>query len=100
VIKGKHTDPVFASPKQSKMVKPPEVFLRVDQKGLAISSTAETPLLSEVSSPTKQRSRRKMIFQRPSTPKERFSENVLKSQPNKYFTQKVQVFLILIVFAF
>ncbi|GAU42810.1 hypothetical protein TSUD_34540, partial [Trifolium subterraneum] len=88
VIKGKHTDQVFASPKQSKMVKPPEVFLRVDQKGLAFSSTAEIPLLSEVSSPTKQRSRRKMIFQRPSTPKEKSSENILKSQPNKYSTQK------------
>ncbi|XP_045820621.1 protein ALWAYS EARLY 2 isoform X4 [Trifolium pratense] len=88
VIKGKHADQVFASPKQSKMVKPPEVFLRVDQKGLAVSSTAEIPLLSEVSSQTKQRSRRKMIFQRPSMPKEKSSENVLKSQPNKYSTQK------------
>ncbi|CAJ2628698.1 unnamed protein product [Trifolium pratense] len=88
VIKGKHPDQVFASPKQSKMVKPPEVFLRVDQKGLAVSSTAEIPLLSEVSSQTKQRSRRKMIFQRPSMPKEKSSENVLKSQSNKYSTQK------------
>jgi hypothetical protein len=79
VIKGKHTDQVFASPKQSKM-------------GLAVSSTTETPLLSEVSSPTKQRSRRKMNFQRPSMIKERSSENVLKSQPNKHSTEKVQAF--------
>lgn len=90
-IKGKHTDQVFASPKQLKMVKPPEVVLRGDQKGLAIS-TAEIPLLSEISSPTKQRSRRKMIFQRPSMPKEKSSENVLKNQPNNYSTQKVQAF--------
>ncbi|XP_004495723.1 protein ALWAYS EARLY 2 isoform X2 [Cicer arietinum] len=85
VIKGKYTDQVFTSPKQSKMIKPSVNSLGGDQKDLAVS-TAEVPLLSEVSSPTKQRSRRKMIFQRPSMPKEKSSENVLKGQPNKYFT--------------
>jgi hypothetical protein len=91
VIKGKYTDQVFASPKQIKTVKPSEVLLRADQKGLAVS-TSEIPLLSEVSSPTKQRSRRKMIFQRPSMRKDKSYENVLKSQPNKHSTQKVQAF--------
>ncbi|XP_058760586.1 protein ALWAYS EARLY 3-like isoform X2 [Vicia villosa] len=86
-IKGKHADQVFASPKQLKMVKPSEVVSRGDQKGLAIS-TAEIPLLNEISSPIKQRSRRKMIFQRPSMPKEKSFENILKSQPNNYSTQK------------
>ncbi|KEH43078.1 protein ALWAYS EARLY 2 isoform X3 [Medicago truncatula] len=86
VIKGKFTDQVFASPKQIKTVKPSEVLLRADQKGFAVS-TSEIPLLSEVSSPTK-KSRRKMIFQRPSMRKEKSYENVLKSQPNKHSTQK------------
>ncbi|CAI8603455.1 unnamed protein product [Vicia faba] len=86
-IKGKQTDHVIASPKQLKMVKPSEVVLRGDQKVLAIS-TAEIPLLSEISSPTKQRSRRKMIFQRPSMPKEKSSENILKNKHNNYSTQK------------
>lgn len=91
MIKGKYTDQVFTSPKQSKMIKPSVNSLGGDQKDLAVS-TAEVPLLSEVSSPTKQRSRRKMIFQRPSMPKEKSSENVLKGQPNKYFTPMVQAF--------
>ncbi|KAJ1387432.1 DIRP domain [Sesbania bispinosa] len=83
VIKGKLTDQVFTLPKQLKTVKSSESSLCSDQKDLTVS-TAEVPLLSEVSLPTIQRSRRKRIIQRTSMPKEKSSENILKSQPNKY----------------
>ncbi|KAJ1377648.1 SANT/Myb domain [Sesbania bispinosa] len=81
VIKGKHTDQVFTLPKQLKTVKSSESSLCSDQKDLT-ASTTEVPLLSEVSLPTNQGSRRERIIQRTSMPKEKSSENILKSQPN------------------
>ncbi|TKY52226.1 ALWAYS EARLY 2 protein [Spatholobus suberectus] len=84
VVKGKHTDQVFTLSKQLKTVKSSESSLCSDQKDLTVS-TAEVPLSNEVSLPTK-RSRRKMILPRTSLPKEKSSEYILKSQPNKYST--------------
>lgn len=86
VVKGKHTDQVFTLPKQLKTVKSSESALCSDEKDLTVS-TAEVPLSNEVSLPTK-RSRRKMILQRTSFPKEKSSEYILKNQPNKYSTLK------------
>lgn len=90
MVKGKHTDQAFTLPKQLKTVKSSESSLCSDQKDLTVS-TAEIPLLNEVSLPTKQR-KRKMILQRTSLPKEKSSDYILKSQPNKYSTLKVQAF--------
>ncbi|KAL5196092.1 Protein ALWAYS EARLY 3 [Glycine soja] len=89
VVKGKHTDQAFTLPKQLKTVKSSESSFCSDQKDLTVS-TAEVPLLNEVSLPTK-RSRRKMILQRTSLPKEKSSDYILKSQPNKYSTLKAKV---------
>ncbi|XP_028184337.1 protein ALWAYS EARLY 2-like isoform X3 [Glycine soja] len=86
VVKGKHTDQAFTLPKQLKTVKSSESSLCSDQKDLTVS-TAEIPLLNEVSLPTKQR-KRKMILQRTSLPKEKSSDYILKSQSNKYSTLK------------
>ncbi|KAK7277936.1 hypothetical protein RJT34_22956 [Clitoria ternatea] len=84
VIKGKQADQVLTLPKQLKTVRSSESSLCSDQKDLTVS-TAEVPLLSEVSLPTI-RCRRKMIFKRPSMFKEKSFENILKSQPKKYST--------------
>ncbi|KAL2325514.1 hypothetical protein Fmac_024572 [Flemingia macrophylla] len=93
VVKGKHTDQVLPLPKQLKTVKLSESSLCSEQKDLTVSM-AEVPLLNEVSLPPK-RSRRKMILQRKSLPKEKSSDYVLKSQPNKYSTlnEKLSSFL-------
>ncbi|XP_020231534.1 protein ALWAYS EARLY 2 [Cajanus cajan] len=84
VVKGKHTDQVLPLPKQLKIVKSSESSVCSEQKDLTVSA-AEVPLLNEVSIPTK-RSRRKIILQRTSLPKEKSSDYILKSQPNKYYT--------------
>ncbi|XP_027363877.1 protein ALWAYS EARLY 2 isoform X3 [Abrus precatorius] len=86
IIKGKHIDQVFTLPKQLKIVRSSESSLCSDQQNLTVS-TAEVPLISGVSLPTK-RSRRKMILQRAFMPKETSSDNILKSQPDKYSTLK------------
>lgn len=89
VIKRKQNVQVFALPKQLKTVKSPENSLCSDQKDLEVS-TEEIPLLNEVGL-SKQR-RLKMSLQRTLRPKEKSSENILKSQLNKHSTQKVHVF--------
>ncbi|KAL9318495.1 hypothetical protein ACSQ67_015012 [Phaseolus vulgaris] len=86
VAKGKHGDQVFILPKQLKTVKSSESSLFSDQKDLT-ASMAETPLLNEVSLPTK-RSRRKMNLPRTSFAKEKSSDYILKSQPNKHSAVK------------
>ncbi|XP_057425539.1 protein ALWAYS EARLY 2-like isoform X2 [Lotus japonicus] len=85
VIKRKQNVQVFALPKQLKTVKSPENSLCSDQKDLEVS-TEEIPLLNEVGL-SKQR-RLKMSLQRTLRPKEKSSENILKSQRNKHSTQK------------
>ncbi|XP_061337996.1 protein ALWAYS EARLY 2-like isoform X2 [Gastrolobium bilobum] len=90
VIKGKHIGQVFLLPKQLKKVRSSESSLCSDQKDLTVS-TAEVPLLNEVGLPTKKRSRRKMISQRTFMSREKSSENILKSQPNKYSSLKEKV---------
>jgi len=90
VAKGKHGDQVFILPKQLKTVKSSESSLFSDQKDLT-ASMAETPLLNEVSLPTK-RSRRKMNLPRTSFAKEKSSDYILKSQPNKHSAVKVHIF--------
>ncbi|CAL0316565.1 unnamed protein product [Lupinus luteus] len=83
----KNTGQVFTQPRQN-TVRSPESSLNSDQKDLKVS-TAETPLLSEVSLPIKGRRRWKMIPQRTFIPKEKRSENIiLKTQHNMYSTLK------------
>ncbi|KAI4301784.1 hypothetical protein L6164_035031 [Bauhinia variegata] len=83
VMKGKHTGQLFTLPKQLKSVTSSESSLGSDQKDLTVS-TGEVSLVGEVSLPTKQRSRRKINPQRTFMPKEKSSENILKSRSNKY----------------
>lgn len=75
MIKGKHTGQVLKSVRSS------ESSLCSDLKDLTVS-IAEVPLASEVSLATKRR--RKMSLQKAFMPKEKSSENILKSQPSKY----------------
>nr|KYP74331.1 Lin-9 isogeny [Cajanus cajan] len=82
VVKGKHTDQVLPLPKQLKIVKSSESSVCSEQKDLTVSA-AEVPLLNEVSIPTK-RSRRKIILQRTSLPKEKSSDYILKTLYLKY----------------
>ena len=85
MIKGKHTGETSVIPKQLKSVRPSEVPLCSDKKTFTAPS-AEGPLASEGSLPTKRRSGRKMSRQRTFMPKERSIENISKNQPNKYST--------------
>ncbi|KAJ1380909.1 SANT/Myb domain [Sesbania bispinosa] len=85
VIIGKHTDQIFTLAKQLKSVRSSESSLCSDQKDLRVS-TAEILPVKEVSSSTKQRNRHKMSSQKSFMPKEKSSENILKSHPNKYLT--------------
>ncbi|KAJ1417119.1 SANT/Myb domain [Sesbania bispinosa] len=87
VIIGKHTDTdqIFTLAKQLKSVRSSESSLCSDQKDLRVS-TAEILPVKEVSSSTKQRNRHKMSSQKSFMPKEKSSENILKTHPNKYLT--------------
>ncbi|KAI4349974.1 hypothetical protein L6164_010507 [Bauhinia variegata] len=85
VMKGKHTGQAFTLPKQLKSVRSSESSLGSDQKDQTVS-TGEVSLVGEVCLPTKQRRRRKMSLQRIFIPKEKSSENILKSRSNKYST--------------
>ncbi|XP_061348443.1 protein ALWAYS EARLY 2-like [Gastrolobium bilobum] len=78
-------DQISTLEKQLKLVMSSESSPCSDQKELGVS-TAEIPLASEVILSTKIRSRHKMILQRTLMPKEKSSENILKSQPNKDLT--------------
>ncbi|KAK7258877.1 hypothetical protein RIF29_24466 [Crotalaria pallida] len=85
VIKGKHAGQTFTIAKQSKSVRSSESPLCSDQKDLAVS-TAEVPLASEVILSSKRKSRRKASLPRSFMAKEKFSENILRSLPNKCST--------------
>ncbi|KAK7269336.1 hypothetical protein RIF29_22061 [Crotalaria pallida] len=87
VFEENHTDQVFTQPKRLNTVRSSECSQYGDQKDLTVL-TAEVPLLDKVSLPTKGRRRWKMVTQRTFTPKEKSSENLLKTQPDKYSTLK------------
>ncbi|XP_019441172.1 PREDICTED: protein ALWAYS EARLY 2-like isoform X1 [Lupinus angustifolius] len=88
LFKEKNTGQVFTQPRQLKTVGSSESSPNSDQKELKVS-TAEIPLLSEVSLPIKGRRRWKMIPRRTFIPKEKPSENIiLKTQHNMYSTLK------------
>ncbi|KAF1880355.1 hypothetical protein Lal_00048992 [Lupinus albus] len=88
LFKEKNTDQVFTQPRQLNTVRSSESSLYTDQTDMKVS-TAEIPLLSEVSLPIKGRRRWKMISQRTFIPKEKPSENIiLKTQHNMYSTLK------------
>ncbi|KAK7284354.1 hypothetical protein RJT34_19099 [Clitoria ternatea] len=85
VIKGKHANQLFTPAKQLNSVGSSESLLCNDQKDLR-ASTVEIPHVCEVSSSTKQRSRGKTIIRKPLTPKQKSSENMLRSKTNKCST--------------
>ncbi|XP_057439379.1 protein ALWAYS EARLY 2-like isoform X2 [Lotus japonicus] len=83
-IIGKHTDQVFTLAKRLKSFRSSESSLCSDQKDLRVPD-AENPLVSEVSLSTKQRNRHKMSLPKKGMPKEKSSENTLKSELDKFF---------------